>query len=259
MVNSRAALGCLIASVVLGIAFHPRVFFGNGSGPVIFSLDGLFFGGQWVAFVLALAALGLSGAAWLGAGESRTVASAWLPLCALLTLTFLAVFGVPHQANSGDWRNGEVGAAAFVRGVARSRKANAKPIELSADAFRGEWRAADGVTFTFSPTGVRWTGSAGSGELALSACGPAFELRYLQRDREVLQDNGLTWSTHAIARYDSTAVDAQIPVAEVACGPADRILFIRASADEIWRWTNALDLDAIKNNTFVLRLNNEKR
>lgn len=249
---SRTALGCLIASVVLGGFSHPRVFFGDGGGSAVFSLDDLFFNVQWAAFVFALIALGVSGAAWLNAGDARNSTNLWLPACSALMVAFLLTVGVPHPANKSEWRQRELGAAAFVRGMARSRKANAKPKKLTSETFSGEWRAIDGRTFTFTANSVTWRDASSSGEYNASTCQP-FELHYLERDREVLQDLGLTWSKHAGALYDSTAADAKIPVAELTCGRSDHTTFIRASKDEVWRWTNATDLETIKSDGFVLR------
>jgi len=90
--------------------------------------------------------------------------------------------------------------------------------------------------------------------LGASVCEP-FALRYVQRDRDILHDNGITWSTRVKAPYESTAVDARIPTAEITCGNSEPVLFIRASATEVWRWTSSPDLERIKNNSFVLRWN----
>ena len=176
---------------------------------------------------------------------------------AALMLTFLLVVGVPHQTNRGDWRNGEMGAAAFLRDVARDKTASAKPTMLTADSLRSEWRATDGTVFTFTPASVSWQSSSGNGEHSPAACGQPFALHYIQHDREILQDYGITWSLHANAVYASTAADARIPTAEIACGKFEPVLFVRASATEVWRWTSSLDLESIKNNSFVLRLNSD--
>jgi hypothetical protein len=250
---TRAALGCFAVSLILAILLHPRVFYGNGGGGSFINFDSVFFAGQWIAFAVAALAFGLALAAWNHTGNSRSAGALWLPFGCAAVLLFLLATGVPHKANSGDWRNRKLGAVEFVRAVMRVRKANIAPNILSASVFAGEWKDADGAVYTFSERSIAWRNAQQEGGYAAAQCGASFQLRYIERDREALQSNGLSWSEHAGAVYDSTALDARIPVAELACGPFDRIVFIRASSTEVWRWTNALDLDAIKKDAFVLR------
>lgn len=252
MLNSRAALGCLILSIVLSVACNPRVFFGTG-GSAVFSLDGLFFWGQWIAFALALFALCISTMIWLNAGRALTLPTLWIPIFSALMCAYLLLTGVPHPANSGEWRNGELGIAAFMRGGARRAKANAKPIELTAESFRGTWRAPDGTEYTFEPHNLKTRNNSETRNFAGADCAEGFSIRYVQQGREILQDLGLTWSEHAIARYDSTALDAKIPVAEVTC-VSQHFVFIRASSNEVWRWTNTLNVNDLKDKSFILTL-----
>lgn len=252
MLSSRTALGCLVLSIVLSVVCNPRVFFGTG-GSAVFSLDGIFFWGQWIAFALALLALCISATLWLNAGRVLSLPVLWIPAFSALMCAYLVVTGVPHPANSGEWSRGELGIAAFIRGQARRTKANAKPIVLTADAFHGTWRATDGVEYTFEPNNLRERSDLGVRNFASADCAEGFSIRYVQQGREILQDLGLTWSEHAIARYDSTALDAKIPVAEVTC-VSRRYVFIRASHNEVWRLTNDLDLKGIQDKSFILTL-----
>lgn len=249
------AIGCVAASAIIAIVCHPRVFFGTGTSASIVSLDGLFFAGQWIALALAAFALMLSAMAMSnGAGaKGASVAPATVMGVAALIVVWLLATGVPHPANRSEWRNRELGARAFLRGMSRQRTANAPPPALSAAAFAGAWRSDDGTTFTFAGDRVAWAGTQGSGEYSAPACGGTFRLTFTGRPRDVLQDLGLTWSAHAGERYDATPPDAQVPVAQVECAGSEPVTFIKAGDDEVWLWTSSLDLDAIKRGAFVLR------
>jgi hypothetical protein len=250
MRTHTVAVVLVVAATLIAIVSHPRVVFGDGTAMSIVSLDAPFFIAQWLALVLAVLALILS----LLAIRSGTGAKSVLVAALATTLVaWLVITGVPHPANSGEWYKREVGIGAFMRGYAKRRAENTPPPALSADSFAGEWRAVDGTSYSFGPERVSWTGGLGAGEYSAAACTGEFRLAYVERTRDLMQDLGFTWSTHAIARFDSTALDARIPVAEVACGPSDRIVFIKASDDEVWRWTNSLELDALKSGAFVLR------
>jgi hypothetical protein len=251
MTSARAALGCLVVAALLAIVCHPRVFFGTGATMSVVSFDDLFFAGQWAALMFALASLVLA-ATTIRAGAFGTTVLGVLGL-SVVVIIFLAATGIPHPANSGAWRNGEVGVRAFTRGMAKKAKAQAKPIHLSADSFAGAWRAPDGTTYTFAADSLSWSRTNGDGEHSRRTCGTEFSIEYLQRERDVLQDHGLTWSAHAVEVYEATSVDAKIPVAFVSCGTNDRFLFIRATAGEVWRWTNAMDANDLKDGSFVLR------
>ncbi|MGV3710514.1 MAG: hypothetical protein ACO1Q7_16915 [Gemmatimonas sp.] len=250
---TRAAFGCFVLSLILAVLLHPRVFYGTGGGGGFINFDGVFFAGQWIAFAVALLAFGLAIASWNQDGSSRSALTTWLPAGCAALLLFLLATGVPHKANEGDWRNRKLGVVEFVRALARVRTENLAPNHISASAFAGEWRDSEGAVYTFTEQSVAWRNAQQEGGYASANCGAKFALRYIERDREALQSNGLSWSEHVNAVYDSAAADSRVPVAELACGAFDRIVFIRATPTEIWRWTNALDLDAIKRNTFVLK------
>lgn len=244
------ALVSVIAAALLAIVCHPRVFFGSGTAMSVVSLDGVFFAGQWIAFALAALALVSSALAMsAGTGTKSVVVAA----IAVLLLVWLLISGVPHPANRGEWRNRELGVGAFMRGMTKRRAENAPPPALSANAFAGEWQGEDGTTFTFENDRISWRGSRGNGEYSASSCGSAFRVAYTARNRDVLQDFGLTWSTHAGERFDATQPDARVAVAQVECAGTEPVTFIKAARDEVWRWTSSLDLDAIKRGAFVLR------
>lgn len=252
MTASRVAVGCLAVSVLLSVVCHPRVFFGNGGGSAVFSLDGLFFRGQWIAFILAVLALLLSGANWLNTGRVLAASALAVPVLSSVLIVFLLCTGIPHPANEGSWRNRELGLAAFIRGQAKRAKANAKPELLTAAAFAGEWKSPVGTVFTFTDDRVTWKSDSSSGEYSQSVCGD-FSIRYVQKDKSILSDLGLIWSKHAVAMSDAAPADAKFAVAVVACNKLDRFVFIRASETEVWRWTNSLDATNITDESFILR------
>jgi hypothetical protein len=258
MLSFRTALICLVVALALAVACHPRVFFGNGSTAFV-SLDRVFLAGQWAALFLSLAAFLVSWLASRGSAEqARAAGEVALPAVSALLVVYLLFAGVPHPQNSSEWRNGEMGVAAWLRAAARQAKANAGPTIVGAETFAGSWSAPGGALYAFHPDKVSWTGGAGSGELSAAVCGADFSLRYVQKGREALQDLGLTWSTHAFDVHQATAQDAVIPVAEVACG-SEHFVFIRASTDEVWRWSNSLDANDLKNDSFILRANSTGR
>ena len=248
MMSYKGAVACALIAGVLALVCQPRVFWGDGPASIV-SLDGLFYAGQWAAVLFAILGLGCCVAMWKnGPWPSR----AWVVLAFnLVVLIFLVMKGVPHNSNRGEWRNGALGIRHFIRGESKRRAANTLPRQLGADTFAGAWRGTDGSTYTFSNDRVVWSGTSG-GEYARGKCASPFSLEYIERDKEALQDFGLTWSTHAIAVYDSTTADAKIPVANLACGH-ERVVFIRASPGEVWRWTSELQLDEIKSASFVLQ------
>ena len=170
-----------------------------------------------------------------------------------MLLVYLLVTGVPHPANRGGWGSRELGLAAFIRGEAKRRAETAEPTFVSAEAFQGDWIAGDGTTYRFADNRVVWSGAGVAGEYSAARCGGSFRLEYVERGRDALQDLGFVWSAHAVARHDAAAADARIPVAQVDCGRADRLAFLRAADDEVWRWTNSLDANAIKDESFILR------
>lgn len=254
MPTSRVALICIVLSVILAVVCNTRVFYGNGSGSAVFSLDGLFFWGQWSAFVLAVIAMLLSWPHWIGAGHTFSVRALAVPVLSVVMVVYLTATGIPHRANQAAWPNGETGLDPFVRGMVRGAEIRNRenPVAITNAAFAGEWRATDGIVYTFEGTNL--IGRAASGGRTVTGsedCGGMFSIRYVQRDRDVLQDLGFTWSVHANAIYDATPTDAKIPVAEVSCG-SDRYVFIRATFNEVWRWTNSLDANAIKSDLFLL-------
>ena len=248
MGSHRAAVACVVIAAVLAVLFQPRFIWGNGSGSIV-SFDDLFYAAQWAAVLFGVVGLVF----WIASWKNGQVPSrAWIVLAVdIVVLVFLAMTGVPHKANRTEWRSGALGITHFMRGESRRRAANAPPTQVSADTFAGTWRAIDGSTYTFSANRIAVDGPS-SMEYTAARCGSAFSLQYIERDREALQDLGLTWSEHAIAVYDSTEVDARIPVAQLTCG-TEGIVFMRASPNEIWRWTSALELDAIKSAAFVLQ------
>lgn len=246
---------CIVLSVLLAIVCNPRVFYGNGAGSAAFSLDDFFFWGQWAAFGLALMAMLMSWPGWIGAGRMITFSALWVPLLSLFAFAFLLVTGVPHRANSARWASGETGVAAFVRGMSLSAKAREQlnPVLTSSAAFAGQWIAADSIIYTFEDRNLSGrVASTGRAAWGSADCGGIFSIRYFQRDREVLQDFGLTWSPHANSVYDATPVNAKIPVAEVTCG-SERVVFVRATFNEIWRWTSALTQDDIKSTSYLMK------
>lgn len=252
---SRVALVCVVLSVVLAIVCSPRVFYGNGSGSAVFSLDDFFFWGQWAAFVFAMAAMLMSWPAWIGDGRMISASALWVPLLSLLMSGYLLLTGVPHRANRARWATGEMGVAAFVRGMRQSGRERTKlhPVAITAAPFTGEWRAADSIVYAFEQNNVYGRNAAGTrSALGSTDCAGVFSVRYYQRDREILQDLGFTWSAHANAVYDATRADAMIPVAEVTCG-TERLLFIRATPNELWRWTSAMTIDDFKDAGFLMR------
>jgi hypothetical protein len=256
MRTHTVAVVLVVAAAIIAIVSHPRVVFGDGTAMSIVSLDGPFFMAQWLALVLSILALVFSVLAILSGTGSKSILVAAV---ATTLVAWLVMTGVPHPANSGEWYKRELGLGAFMRGYAKRRAENTPPPTLTASSFAGQWQAIDGTSYSFGPDRVSWSGGEAAGEYSAAACAGEFRLAYVERTRDLLQDLGFTWSTHAIARFDSTALDARIPVAEVACGPGDRIVFIKAGADEVWRWTNSLELDAIKSGAFVLRRASDSR
>lgn len=248
MMSSRAAIVCVVAATLFAAVCHPRVVYGNGGGGSIVSFDELFYAGQWIAFSLAVVALVVS-IATIRSGNASTAAIG-ATVCALLLIAWNVAFGIPHRANQGAWPMRELGIKAYLRGRQNDAKLHAKPERTTAREMAGSWRAHDGSIYSFSDTAITWTGTS-SGSYTNAAC-TAFELSYEIRDREALVDLGMVWSAHAGIVYDSTALNARIPVANVACGN-DRIVFTRATADEIWRWTNSMDANDFKDSSFILR------
>lgn len=239
---------CIVAAALVAAVCHPRVVYGNGGGGSIVSFDDLFYAGQWIAFVLAILAL-LVSIATLRSGNSSTV-TLGATVCALLLIAWNVAFGIPHRANQGAWPARELGIKAFLRGRQIEAKQNSKPEKSTAHEMAGSWRSHDGSIYSFSDSAITWTGT-NSGSYSSSVCA-AFELSYEIRDREALVDLGMVWSAHVGEVYDSTALNARIPVANVACG-SERIVFTRATADEIWKWTNSMDANDFKDSTFILR------
>lgn len=250
--NSRVAVGSLLVAVALSVICHPRVFFGNGGGSAVFSLDGLFFRGQWIAFALALLALLISTANWLNTGRTLGATTLAVPALSSLLVVFLLFTGVPHPANAGRWRNRELGLAAFMRGQAIRAKTNAKPVLLTAAAFAGSWKSTTGAVFTFADDRITWKSDSDSGEYSAAECGN-FSMRYVQKDRAILSDLGLGWSKHAGAMAEAAAIDATFAVVEVTCPRLYNLVFIRAAENEVWRWTNLLDANSITDDSFILR------
>ena len=244
----RAAVACVVIAGVLSLLFYQRVFFGSGAGSFVNFYD-VFYTGQWAAVLFAIVGLACCIAAWKnGQSPSRV----WVVLGFDVALLILAmVKGVPHRANRTEWRRGALGVVHYFRGAAKQRAENAPPKQVSADTFAGSWRGPDGSVYTFSPDRLVQQGSSVV-EYTRANCGPSFALEYIERDREALQDLGLTWSEHAFAVYNSTAVSAKIPVANFTCGQ-EMAVFIRASPGEVWRVTSTLELDAIKAAAFVLQ------
>lgn len=251
MMTSRAAIVCIVAATLFAAVCHPRVVYGNGGGGSIVSFDDLFYAGQWIAFVLAILALVVS-ITTIRSGNSSSV-TIGTTVCALLLIAWNIAFGIPHRANQGAWPARELGIKAFLRGRNIEARLNAKPEKTTAQELAGSWRAHDGSIYSFSDTAITWTGPD-SGSYSSAVCS-AFELSYEIRDREALVDLGMVWSAHAGVVYNSTALNARIPVANVACG-SERIVFTRATADEIWRWTNSMDANDFKDSSFILRRTN---
>lgn len=252
MFSSRAAIIFAVIGTLFAIGCHPRLFF--GSGPVagnIVNLDGVFFFGQWAALLFAFVSLIIS-VKVLRSGSPGAPAMVLAVYSGLLCL-FLFFNGIPHKANQNEWRSDELGPAAFMRGMAKSSNTNAEPGEDSADSFAGPWQAADSTVYEFTTNTVRWIGASGDGYLSPDSCRRGYSMKYLQREKKELQDHGLTWSEHAGAVHDATPADAKIPIVEVTC-KGEYYLFIRATADEVWRWTNDMDANDFKNPAgFVLK------
>lgn len=252
MPSYTGAIACLVVAALLAVISHPRVVYGDGNGVAmnIVSFDDVFFAAQWATVVFCLLSLAMYVVTARGA---TTMSAPWaVPVVASALLAYLIFAGIPHPANRAEWPTRELGIRAFVRGMAKRRAASPKLVKISANAFAGSWRAVDGTTYEFFPDSISLHSAAGPGEYSRATCGATFELVYVERSRDVLRDLGLPWSLHAIALHDSTPVNARIPVANMACGN-DRFVFIRATEGEVWRWTNALDADAIKRDSFVLR------
>ncbi|MBC8086714.1 MAG: hypothetical protein H7Z40_05575 [Phycisphaerae bacterium] len=250
--SSRAAIVCVVLATVFAVACHPRIFFGSGDGPAgsIVNLDSVFFLGQWASVLFSVMALVLA-ALLLRSGNSSPATVVVLGGSLLLLILQIAT-GIPHPANRNEWSNRELGAVAFMRGVAKRAKTNAKPVLLTAASFAGQWQSHDGSVYVFAPDSVAWTGSS-NGAISRDTCGQDFLLEYMERERDVLLDYGLTWSPHAGAVHDTTATDARIPVLHAACATGNRFVFIRATENEVWRWTNSMNANDFKGTTFILR------
>ena len=247
VLSYRAALTSVVIAGLLSLLFHPRVFFGSGSGGFV-SFDDLFFAGQWSAAVVALLGLVCGVVAWKNGQPLSRVGVVFAIDVAIIVL--LLVKGVPHKANRTEWRSGALGIAQFMRGAAKQRAENAPPAKSSADRFAGTWRDVDGATYAFGSDRITKRGSS-QVDYSGQGCGSSFSLEYFEQGRDALLDLGLTWSVHAGTVHDATAADARIHSARVTCGE-DIVLFLRATPNEVWRLTSALSLEAIKGGAFVL-------
>lgn len=252
MFSSRAAIIFAVLATLFAVGCHPRIFFGSGSpGFNIVNLDGVFFLGQWLAFLFALISLIVS-VKVLRSGSTGMAVMVTTGYAACLLL-FQIFTGIPHKANENAWRTGELGPGAFIRGMTKNSGANAKLVHLSGDEFGGKWTAADGSIYEFTTNTVKWEGGASSGFLSPDACRKGYSMEYIQREKKELQEHGLTWSAHAGAVHDATPDDAKIPTLEVAC-KGTHYLFIRATEDEVWRWTTDMDANDFKEPAgFVLK------